>query len=439
MRRLLYDLACWVLLPAGALVLLFWLRAGLLTICFYALFSILAFSRLMMAVWLRPLACSRTLDRELVEAGGSIQVTLEIRNPSPWPILWLYVEESLPENTSVNGIHRRLLFLPPRRSFHLNYDIRLPHRGCFQLGPALLESGDVFGLFRRCRVDHARSHVTVLPAYDVIDSVDISGRCRLGEKTTHHSIFDDPTRIRGVREYRRGDPLKYIHWKSSAHTGELVSRVCEPITEAGATLMLDFHEDAWGRSPSRDKPVPPDERAVEICTSLAHYLVQGGWNIGLFSNGRDPLGMPGISLGQAVASDSFRVAMTAARQKNPDERLEPLSIRACRSHDQFHLIRENLGRITLSNGLRIEELVFDELSYIARENVLVWLTGRFDEATERALFRIRRAGYRVMFFMICNNPDHDRAFDSLVPQGVEVYRMDEAWRLREIATGRRAV
>jgi uncharacterized protein (DUF58 family) len=433
------DLACWVLLPAGALILMFWLRAGLMTICFYALFSILVISRIMMEVWLRPLTCSRTLDRDLIEAGESIHVTLEIQNPAPWPILWLYAEESLPENTPVDGTHRRLLFLPPRRSFHLNYSIRLPHRGCYQLGPVLLESGDVFGLFKRCQVDHARSHVTVLPSYDVIEPLDPAGRSRLGDQTTRRSIFDDPTRIRGIREYRRGDPLKFIHWKSSAHTGRLVSRVCEPVVEAGATLVLDFHQDAWKQSISLDKPVAPDEQAVEICTSVAHYLAQGRWKVGLFSNGRDPLGLPGFSMNQALSSDSFGEAMTAARRKKPDERLKPISIRASRSRDQFLLIRENLGRITLSDGLEINELIFDELPYIEREQVLVWMTGRLDAATEQALFRIRQQGYRIMFFMICNNPDHDRAFDILIPHGIEVYRMDEDWRLREIATGRRTV
>ena len=43
----------------------------------------------------------------------------------------------------------------------------------------------------------------------------------------------------GVREYRFGDSLKRIHWKSTARLGRLQTKVYEPTTTVDISLCLD--------------------------------------------------------------------------------------------------------------------------------------------------------------------------------------------------------
>lgn len=146
-RRLphcLKMLAVWIALPAACLGLIFHFRAGLLAVCVYAFVLLFAASRAMAFLWLRPLTCERELSADVVEIGGRVGVTCRIRNRSPLPILWLYCQETLPKKMTVDGMWRRLVFIPPGRDFHLHYSLTMTRRGCHGIGPMVLESGDVF-------------------------------------------------------------------------------------------------------------------------------------------------------------------------------------------------------------------------------------------------------------------------------------------------------
>lgn len=432
-------LSLWVVIPSAILALAYALGAGFLAICLYAFLPVLVAASLMPWAWLKPIEVEREVNVEVVNVGESVRVVVKIKNRAPWPILWLYAEETLPEFVGRSGTFRRLMFLPPRSSFHMLYTLTPSKRGCVQLGPLVLETGDVFGLFKRCRVDQRRDFITVLPNYRVIEEFQAGQRRNFADIPTKRSLFEDPTRIRGIREYRRGDAFKNIHWKSSARTGELRTKIYDPVMESGATLVLDFHEDSWAHenySYNKSRHMPPTEVAIEAACSIARYLTDGGWKVGLFSNGRDPLGLPGITVGEAKATNSLRVAIDAANEAKEDNRLAPIAIRARRSPSQFRVIQENLGRIELTDGLQIERLIFDELPYIERTQALVFLIGDISDPLIGALARIREQGYRVMVFVVCNDEGHDLAFEKLMPRGIDVFRMDLEWRLKEIATGR---
>ena len=47
------------------------------------------------------------------------------------------------------------------------------------------------------------------------------------------------------------DPENRLHWRATARTGELHSKVYEPTSLAGATVLLDFHQDGY---PRRNEP-----------------------------------------------------------------------------------------------------------------------------------------------------------------------------------------
>ena len=341
-------LILWVVLPGGLLAALFGLETGMLAVCLYAFWGLLVLARFMTIFWLAPLRCTRELSSDVISAGESVQVIVKLTNPAPWPILWLYAEETLPPNMPHDGIWKRLIFLPPRRSFFLTYRVTLLRRGCHQIGPLVLESGDVFGLFRKCRIERRLDFVTVLPHYTIVDEFQVGEHRRLGNRASSRSIFDDPTRIRGVREYRPGDAMKHIHWKSSARSGRLWSKVYDPVTEAGATVVLDFHRNSWAEARSRQENLPAPEMAVEVACTICRYLADGGWRVGFFSNGRDPLGLPGVTMAQARATESLGEALRVARRRKADDRLAPISIRARSAPEQFPLIHEHLGRIELS-------------------------------------------------------------------------------------------
>src|SRR4029079_14826231 len=115
-------------------------------------------------------------------------------------------------------------------------------RGYYQIGPLVLETGDVFGLHRRYKVATEPHFLLVYPQVQPLEGYDVSSRRPIGEVRMSYRLFEDPTRISGVRPYERGDPLNRIHWKATARTGSLHSKTYEPSTVAGATIVMAFHQ-----------------------------------------------------------------------------------------------------------------------------------------------------------------------------------------------------
>ena len=445
----------WIVAPSALVVLLFILKAGLMALCVYAFILLLAAARLMTALWMRPLVCTRTLSEEVIRIGETVKVVVRIYNPYWWPILWAYVEETLPEKMRYEGTVRRLLFLLPRQAIHLFYSVTISRRGCHALGPLVFETGDVFGLFRKLRLDRRRDFVTAVPNYTEIEEFHVGQHRLLGVYASERSLFDDPTRIRGIREYQRGDALKRIHWKSTAHSGRLLSKIYDPVEVAGATVVLDFHRESWAEAEAQararaeeraragartdvwEDARAPHETALEAACSICRYLWDGGWSVGLLSNGRDPLGIPGVTLAQARSTETLSEALETARMGWKDDRLEPVFIPARRGPEQFPLIHENLWRLELTDGLPIEGALLDQIPHIERQQVLVVLTGDVSDGFIAGLGRVRALGYRIMVFIVRNTVAHDRAFEALIPHEIEVFDLDHERRLSEIATGRR--
>src|SRR5207302_11025042 len=80
-----------------------------------------------------------------------------------------------------------------------------------------------------------------------------------------------------------GDPLQRVHWKVTARTGELHCRVYEPTSLAGATLLVDFHQDGYHK---RGEPHRSD-LAATTAASIAYAVSVLNQQLGLASNGRD--------------------------------------------------------------------------------------------------------------------------------------------------------
>jgi hypothetical protein len=80
-----------------------------------------------------------------------------------------------------------------------------------------------------------------------------------------------------VREYRRGDDLRRVHWRSSAHAGELMVRREEQPWQSRATLFVDNRRIAHRGSGAASSL----EHAVSITASIGVHLIQRGFNVRL--------------------------------------------------------------------------------------------------------------------------------------------------------------
>jgi uncharacterized protein (DUF58 family) len=267
------------------------LDSGLLAYAMYVLLGVLIVSRLLARAWVGKLSATRTCDATTAEIGQRVSVAVTIRNAAALPVPWVLLEDLLPRaalltrapRLKIKGQRIQLRMIPGRGETTLTYQLTCLMRGYYQIGPLLMESGDLFGLHRRFRAEAAPHFLLVYPKVVPLEGYDLASRRPIGDIRLSHRLYEDPTRIAGVRPYEAGDPLTRVHWRATARTGALHSKVYEPSTLAGATLLLDFHTAGYH---GRGEPFR-SELAVTAAASLAHAVYQMGQQIGFISNGRD--------------------------------------------------------------------------------------------------------------------------------------------------------
>lgn len=388
----------WLLGAIALLVIGIAFQLGLLVYSMYALLGVILTSRLLARQWIENIVARRECNRDVAEIGDKVAVIVEIRNDSTLPVPWLLIEDSLPSDAlrqkpprlKVEGRRVALMQVGPRGTKSLRYQVTFQMRGYYQIGPVLLESGDLFGLHRRFRIETSPKFILVYPKVIPLQGYDLASRRPIGEIRISHRLFEDPTRVAGVREYQRGDALNRIHWKATARTGKLHSRIFDPSSVAGATMVLDFHKDSY---PSQGEP-HRSELAVTTVASLANAVCQLGQQVGLISNGRD-------------AADRIRMeghnrefrTRDAATEKfgelDESDRLRPVVVETLRGPEQFQQIRETLARLEFTDGLTLAQLLVETSSRMPRDATVVVVMSEVTTEAAIALGNLHRSGYSV--------------------------------------------
>jgi uncharacterized protein (DUF58 family) len=100
---------------------------------------------------------------------------------------------------------------------------------------------DPLGFFQRCkRIDTKPARLVVLPKRHRLPQLILPGSAafRIGGEETSNAIGSAGEFV-GLREYRPGDPLRQIHWKSWAHTGRPMVKELEDNFFPRYALVLD--------------------------------------------------------------------------------------------------------------------------------------------------------------------------------------------------------
>jgi uncharacterized protein (DUF58 family) len=261
------------------------------------LFGTGAVSRLWARVALEEVTYDRTLSSRRAFVGESIGVRLGLRNAKVIPVPWIEVREQVPRDLPIEGA-RVLPSGIPRVSFitrntslgnheRLEWPIELhpDQRGYYRLGPARLRSGDLFGFFERERSVRQIDTIIVYPQTYALAELGFPSARPFGEHRGGNRIFEDPSRVVGVRDYLPGDPLKRIDWNATARTGRLQSRLYEPSRTQATVIALNITtmERSW-------QGFVPEllERGVSVAASIARHVAEAGDAVGLVANGSFP-------------------------------------------------------------------------------------------------------------------------------------------------------
>jgi uncharacterized protein (DUF58 family) len=320
--------------------------------------------------WLNRTASSIVFERKFDRRafpGETIPVRLKVRNTSRLPLVWLQVQESLPLEISNIKILRKVITLSSRGQETLDYQVTPTKRGYYSIGPVHFSTGDLLGLVQERAFDGERDYLTVYPRVVPFSRVQLPSQSPLGDLRYEQPIYEDPSRPIGKRDYRAGDSLRRIDWKSSAAVGRMQTKLFEPSIALETILFLNLNSEEYHYKFRYDAA----ELAIVVAASLANWIVGKKQSVGLVVNGTDPFTADG----------------------------KPRAYPARKGRSQLMRLLETLARVQLAPIQSLAGALRQKRVEFAWGTTIIVITGSADEALFDQFFQMRRSGLNLVLVL----------------------------------------
>jgi uncharacterized protein (DUF58 family) len=384
---------------------------------------------------LTDLRYQRSLGEQRVFFGEEVALSVSVENAKLLPLPWLEIEDTVPRVLTIKGQKLRggllsntvaleCLFSPHwYERVTRRYTVQCHTRGVHTFGPTKLRSGDIFGFISREILLSNRQYLLVYPLVVPLTRFGLPAHHPFGEQRAPRRLLEDPTRVIGVRDYAYGDSLRRVHWKATARTMQLQSKVYGATTTHALVVFLNVMArlDAY-------YGIHPELQELAICAaaSVTNWAIDQGYAAGLYSNTIMfmPDETPSLPHEQAPTEQhSLDVAVSAQLERRR------VRLPAASSEEQRQRIMEVLARIQTYFGTNIEEIIQTERSHLPTGSTVVVITSTMSEALLDILARVRRSGHAVTILFIGDTPAPVRL------AGITIYPLggEETWRELEAA------
>ena len=249
---------------------------------------------------LKGLEFKRSARTIRAQVGQIFEERFEVQNQNRFPRLWIEIRDESPLPGADGS--RVLTMLRGRQGRSYLARVRLTKRGVFPLGPTVMATGDLFGLFPNERDISEKDSLLVYPMMvDVRGFPNPPGLLPGGEALRRRTHQITPNAA-GVREYTTGDPLNRIHWLSTARRGRLIVKEFELDPLADVWIFLDaasnvqaelphaqidiYAKDFWSHSGKIPLPPSTEEYGISISASLVRDYLRRGRAVGLAAAGQ---------------------------------------------------------------------------------------------------------------------------------------------------------
>lgn len=275
-------------------------------------------------VALRGLDLKRNLPRGAC-AGDLLVVDLELSNHrrrgSSWAVVVTDEIQRLTATERPEPVQGSVVFarVGAGQSVTAAYRGRLPRRGRYRFGPAKISTRFPLGLIRGTITADLVETVIIYPRLGRLERgwLDLHRDAVMGSRRTQrkHGLLEGE--FHGLRDWRRGDSRRWIHWRTSARRGNLTVRQFEQPRNQDLVLVVEL----W--QPPR--PTQTQRDAVELAVSFVASVVvdacrRGGSHLALAVGGQGRqivTGAASVAL-QMEALETLAVAEASAEDRLPE-------------------------------------------------------------------------------------------------------------------------
>ncbi len=322
----------------------------------------------------------RTTRANRKQVGEIFSENFEVINRSIFPKVWVKISD---QAEMLRGSGSRVLtwITGMKSRTYIAYSL-LEKRGWFDLGPTQIETGDLFGLFLLSKKFAAQSRLLVIPfTFDLQKFPDPFGILP-GGRALRQKTLDVTPYAAGVREFVHGDPLKRIHWPTSARKQKLIVKEFEKDPLAEVWIFIDMRgevhlreevkektglSDLWWMRQERVFQLQPDteEYAISIAASIAKYYIRLKRDVGLVTSGRGFTILP-----------------------------------AERGERQLGKILETLAVLRAEGDLPFWGLISSQLAHLARGSTIILITPSGDQKILTVVMELIQRGLMPVVILI---------------------------------------
>jgi uncharacterized protein (DUF58 family) len=223
------------------------------------------------------MSCERSAEPAQVPLGSPMRGQITLGQDGRLPAGILLLEDSVPREL---GSRPRFLVDKADLSWRrvVEYPLLGRVRGRFSTGPLRVRTTDPFGLVQLDRQFAATTEVMITPRVVPLPALRTAGGAGSTGEARPHRIGvvgqDDAL----VREYRQGDDVRRIHWRSTARWGELMVRREEQAWDPSASIVLDSRAAAHaGRGMNNSI-----EWAISAAASIALHFLDDGFSVEIY-------------------------------------------------------------------------------------------------------------------------------------------------------------
>ncbi|WP_284548197.1 DUF58 domain-containing protein [Aestuariimicrobium sp. T2.26MG-19.2B] len=284
------------------------------------------------------LAVERRLNPARAPLGERLRGSLTLTKRGSLPLGLLQFEEAIPRQ-----LGRRPRFTVHRFagewSRQVNYPLEGLERGRYQVGPLLVRATDPFGLAKMDRRFASTRETMITPRIVPLSSMgSATGQGQSGDSTPQRIGLVGADDVL-VREYRAGDDVRRIHWRSTARRDELMVRREEQAWDPSVSVLLDNRSSAHAGM-GQDSSF---EWAVSAAASVAMHMISSGYRLSILDT-EGPL-VDADTLTPDELRESVALTLTDVTMTSHNTSLATM-VRAATGHQTGEVLIAITGRLS---------------------------------------------------------------------------------------------
>ncbi len=367
------------------------------------------------AVWarngLQGIRYTRRLGARRTPFGEAIPLEIEVWNRRRLPVAWLRADDEAAAGVEVRerdlddgeepgtAVLRNAWTLRPWERVRRRFHVFAEQRGVFALGPVELAVGDPFA--RRAATEIRPETDTFLVWPRTIPATELEPPDRWGDRErARGGLEEDPARFAGVRPYAPGDPLRRIHARASARTGQPVTKRFEPSRDREVLIALDVQ--------TADGPA---------------------WESGWADDDVESLYVVAASIARSLAVRRVSFGMLAAGYTGAETRIASVPVSV--APGQAERVLDLLARLSGHASMPFERLLIVAARTVRTGTTVLVVTARDPRPFTPALRRLERAGGDVVIVAAGRQAAHDAQRARQAGFAARRAIMDDHWRKAE--------